>query len=142
MSGAVAAAVIAAGGGRLLSTITITIGGTDPYGYDRCADFGGSIGNASGGLTFNDASGNSQTLTACIWNGPATNQLWLALNGIGVADADTVFRFIKINGKIYYRSIRNTYVSDTGAADDSAWKFNESTNPIGTSGSATLEIWA
>jgi len=126
-------------GGRNLFTTTITIGGSGPYGYGRDTILAGTIGNITG-ATFTDASGISRTITVII---DGAGDLILALNGTSVPDTDATFHHIFVNGVYYARSARSTYSSDTGPDDDSAWKWaNGATNSIGTSGSATLEIWA
>jgi hypothetical protein len=136
--GGVVAALLGGGLGRLLASFNITIGGVDPYGYNRNTDLAIVVGNISG-TVFNDASGNSRTLTCAI---DGTGDLIFALDGISIPDTAATFTLIKVGSALYYRSDRTTYIADTGALDDTAWKWaNGAVNSIGTSGSVQIEIY-
>ena len=138
--GGVVAALLGGGLGRKLGSFTVTIGGTDPYGYSRNTDITPVIGNIGGGsATFNDASGNSRTATLIV---DGSGNLIFALDGISIPDTAATFTLITVGGLPYYRAARTTYNADTGGADDTAWQWaNGATNSIGTSGSVLVEIY-
>lgn len=131
-------------GARRLAAFTITVGDDGTiFGYNRNLDLGASIGNISG-VNFTDASGNARTLTAIFdaAGSGAPADLRLALDGTSVPDTDATFAYIVANGTIYARSARTSYSSDTGAENDSAWRWgNEATNEYGAGGSLPIEIW-
>lgn len=137
MSGALGA-LLGAGLGRKLASFTVTIGGPDPFGYSRNTDLAPVVGNISG-TAFNDASGNARTLTLVV---DGAGDLLFALDGINIPDSAATFSYLVVNGVIYARAARTTYVADTGAQDDTAWKWaNGATNSVGTSGSVVVEIF-
>lgn len=133
---------------QLLATITVTVGNAGlMWGYNRNSDSNINFGNASGGVTFNDAGAVSRTVTAVFDGtdvGTPSESLTLSLDGVSIPDTDAVFKFIKVNGVTYQRSARDIYTADTGAANDTRWRWNNgATSEFGTTGGAniTVEIW-
>lgn len=133
MSGVLAALFAAAG--RQLASFTVTIGGTDPYGFGTVVGTGyGSI-SASG--IFTDATGNSRTIVLII---DGSGNLVLGFSATSVPNTAATFSSIVVNGVTYQRSAA-TYTADTGTDHYTSWAWaNGATNSIGTSGSASLKI--
>lgn len=141
-------------GGVLLQSFTVTVSTVGSlHGYNRNADLATNFGNIAGGVgpgpgQFNDASAVLRQITAIVDGdgtaGSPSGDISLCLDGTSLADADTVFKFITINGVQYMRSARTAYAADTGAANDTrwAWSNGDGTNVFGAdAGSIIVEIW-
>ena len=114
------------GGGQ---PITVTIGGSDPYGFNS-----GSFGSISP-TTFVDHSGSTRTPTILEYTSSGT-QIIFRINQ-AVSDSDSVFVGLVVNGT-YLSRASGTYSTDSSTY--SQWNWNVGSNILGASGTATVVI--
>ena len=123
MSGALQALAGRGGGSRH----TVTIGGTDPYGYNVAGT------GALSPLTYRDHGGNSRTIEVIVYN-DGTGNIIFRLDG-SITNNDTAFTAIKLGGTVLARSTAS-YSNPSG---DSQWAWGVA-NVLGTSGTKVLVV--
>ena len=114
---------------------TVTIGSSgDTYGYVQ-----GSFGSLDV-TTYEDSSGATRTVVGIAEDQsalPSPTTLSFQLDGEGIPNEDTTFRFIVINGNKFERA-NATY--DGAASGASQWTWSAS-GVIDTSGTDPFEVW-
>jgi len=138
-SGVIAAAGVTTGDSGLISSFTVNVSSWDvgkatAYGFKSTES--GSVSPTAIEL----ADGDTYTLDQASW-GDTTNKVELSFSTTGTTDTDAdAFKRLIVtddsgNEKVYIRSTQGTHTSSTDT-----WEFSDSTNRVGTSGTATFEL--
>lgn len=135
MSGACAAAVAGALGGRLNATLGVGDSGSGVYGF---ANFTGNTYGTLSRATFTDGGGATRTVSAIHWDIAASGNIVLRLAGTGITNSDATFRTLRIGSALFARSSA-TY-SGNDAAGNSSWIWGTNTSSYPTSGSVQVAI--
>lgn len=117
---------------------------TQGYGFDAGADpfnYGPGFGSIASN-TYTDGASTTQTITSCYSVYVGVSDIWLlyfTLSGTGIADTDTIFSKIVIDGVTRNRSDRGIKANTTGGT---YWRWDSETGDLFAGANPDdFEVW-